>query len=162
MILKRSGLYSAMGKRSSMGWIPVAFGLYSHSMIATSTPSPSMYSSRREDTKVPSWSYRSERGTSSPKCSAHSIQEGLSVGRRAACTCASTRRTPSSILSPFRGVRLDGTSRLLHAEHGLNGVTLLRVLGGLVDLVQGVGLDDPAHGLPGDEDIVHVQAEFGA
>src|SRR5215216_2748808 len=32
-----------MGKRSSMGWIPVAFELYSQSMIATSTPSPSMW-----------------------------------------------------------------------------------------------------------------------
>src|SRR5215207_148313 len=100
MSLKRLGLYSAMGERSSMGWIPVVFGLYSLKRIAMSTPSPAMYSSRHEGTRVPSSSYRSERGTSSPpKCSAHSIQEDFSVGRRAACTCASITGTPSSITS---------------------------------------------------------------
>src|ERR687886_548255 len=99
MSLKRSGLYPVMGRRSSMGWMPVALGLYSLRRIATSTPSPSMYSSRRSGTSVPSSSYRSERGMSFPKCSAHSIQEDFSVGRRAACTCASISDTPSSITS---------------------------------------------------------------
>src|SRR5215210_5468704 len=88
-----------MGKRSSIGWIPVAFGLYSLKRIATSTPSPATYSSKREGTRVPSSSYRSERGTSFPKRSTHSIQEDFSVGSRAACTCASMTGTPLSITS---------------------------------------------------------------
>ena len=39
MILSRSGLCPASGSRSSIGWMPVALGLYSHSSSAMSTPS---------------------------------------------------------------------------------------------------------------------------
>src|SRR5215210_4977311 len=39
---KRPGLWSRIGTRSSMGWMPVDFGLYSQNSIATSTPSRSV------------------------------------------------------------------------------------------------------------------------
>src|SRR5215213_6136613 len=77
--------------------MPVDFGLYSQKSTATSTPSRSMYSSKRCGTRVPSSSYSSRR-EGEPCWAAHSLHESFRFGRRAAWTWASMRGMPSSKL----------------------------------------------------------------
>src|SRR5215208_3001386 len=85
--------------------MPVDFGLYSQKSTATSTPSRSMYSSKRCGTRVPSSSYSSRR-EGEPYWAAHSLHDSFRVGRRAAWTWASMRGMPSSMGS--RGLGLLG------------------------------------------------------
>src|SRR5215208_5164272 len=85
--------------------MPVDFGLYSQKSTATSTPSRSMYSSKRCGTRVPSSSYSSRR-EGEPYWAAHSLHDSFTVGRRAAWTWASMRGMPSSMGS--RGLSLLG------------------------------------------------------
>src|SRR5215211_5138963 len=85
--------------------MPVDFGLYSQKSTATSTPSRSMYSSKRCGTRVPSSSYSSRR-EGEPYWAAHSLHDSFRVGRRAAWTWASMRGMPSSMGS--RGLSLLG------------------------------------------------------
>src|SRR5829696_2801309 len=77
--------------------MPVDFGLYSQKSTATSTPSRSMYSSKRCGTRVPSSSYSSRR-EGEPYWAAHSLQESFRVGRRAAWTWAPISGIPFSKL----------------------------------------------------------------
>src|SRR5215217_588685 len=83
--------------------MPVDFGLYSQKSTATSTPSRSMYSSKRCGTRVPSSSYSSRR-EGEPYWAAHSLHDSFRVGRRAAWTWASMRGMPSSMGSRSLGL----------------------------------------------------------
>src|SRR5215204_6225110 len=100
MSLKRSGLWDRSGIRSSTGCMPVDFGLYSQKSTATSTPSRSMYSSKRCGTRVPSSSYSSRR-EGEPCWAAHSLHDSFRVGRRAAWTWASISGVPFSKPVPY-------------------------------------------------------------
>src|SRR5215213_6745378 len=118
--------------------MPVDFGLYSQKSTATSTPSRSMYSSKRCGTRVPSSSYSSRR-EGEPYSAAHSLQDCFRVGKRAAWTWASMRGMPSStvIPSPFEP-----------RSCGL----------GLADLA-GTGLQDQVCGLLADHDARGVRVD---
>ena len=54
--VNRAGLCLMIGSSSSAGWMPVTFGLYSHSRMAWSTPSDSSRASNASGMTAPSLS----------------------------------------------------------------------------------------------------------
>src|SRR5580692_6356570 len=86
------------GSRSSMGWVPVARGLYSANRRAVSTPWASRRASRRAGTGSPAVSKTSCHGSSLPYWTAQSIQAGLTVDSRGTCMWASVTGRPSIIV----------------------------------------------------------------